>query len=192
MGFLSLLGSQISPLGKVHIFCAHRPLTAPCLLWGPSNLFADSCYPAPALGVIAQYPGLQSSSPRRRRPQCCQMLPAAFPHTARPACLPHPGAALITLPFFLDWAPPCPFSGSRPWRLQLLHGSSSSLEDMCCSWVLFHMSVGYNPRNPSPLPSSSVQERSCLLLLVHLPCWAAFHPWRWSIPFRLLFPPHLL
>lgn len=113
---------------------------------------------------------------------------AVFPHTAWPACLSHSGAALIILSFFLGWALPCPFSGSRSWKLQLLHGSSSSLEDMCCSWVLFHMSVGYNPRNPSPLPFSSVQERSCLLLLVHLPCWAAFHPWRQSIPFRLLFP----
>lgn len=64
-----------------------------------------------------------------------------------------------------------------PLWLQLPHGLSSSLEDVWCSWVLFHMSVGHGPRNLSPLPSSSVQEKSCLCRWSVSRVWLQFHLW---------------
>lgn len=111
-------------------------------------------------------------------PSFPQMLPnvprdcQAFSHSPWLACLSHTWAARNT-PFFLGWALlPCPVSGCRSWRLLLPRSSSSSLENMCCSWCFFtHLlatapeilatAVFFSPREKLPPP------------LVRLPCLAA-------------------
>lgn len=137
------------------LLCPQTPEGGPVFCGDP--LADDTCLPrlllpSSALGRLAQYPGLQSFLPSKMlqmSPETITAFALSQPFPTQPGlCVSLTPGLFLMPPFFLGRALlSCPLSGSRAQRLQLPHGSSS-LEDTCCSWVLFHMSVGYHPRNP--------------------------------------------